>query len=101
MPLAAFAGASATAIPVRNSPNFSVEPVCNAVEIFVEQVRVDVERHAGLGVAGHVLYGRHVRAGTDRQRCGGMAQIVRRNQRERLVGLLALRQGLVEHSIRE
>lgn len=64
-------------MPVRSSADCRIQPVGNAVEILVEQVRVDVQRHAGLGVSEHPLNRFDVRVGTDGQARRSVPQIVR------------------------
>ena len=59
-----------------------VECAGDSVEVVFEQVRVGIEGHGRGRVPEHSLHGFHIRARTDGEGGGGMAQVVRCHTRE-------------------
>ena len=53
----------------------------NRLQVVIEQVRVDVERHRRRGMAEHLLDGLDVRTRRHRETGGGVAKVVRRGVR--------------------
>jgi hypothetical protein len=74
---------------VRSSFDRCVQACSRTVKVFIEEVGVNVECHRRLSVPEHPLDRLHVRAGTDGQARGCVAQIVRCDRWECLVGFLA------------
>jgi hypothetical protein len=61
---------------VRSRSDRFVEPVRNSVQILIEQIGVDVERHRGFGMAEHSLHRLHVGTGANGETGGGVSKIV-------------------------
>ena len=60
----------------------AVECRGDVVEIVVEEVRIDVERHGCGGVVQHALNRLHVRAGLHRERRGRVAKVMNGHERQ-------------------